>query len=205
MAKSHSIAFVYPPHARERKHGPSGYRDVQSFRPWLRDEFVFRCVYCLKRETWGTVREGFDIEHFVSSKVASNERLTYRNLVYACHECNLRKGSASVSDPVQCCTAIEIMLLDNGFLVGMTRNARMVIAVVALNSPKMIRWRKLWMQIVELAQTHDLVLLYQLLAYPDDLPDLETLKPPSNEKPQSVRGSLHVRQRNGNLPASYIT
>lgn len=204
MAKSSSIAFVYPPNPRERKHGPSGYKDVQSFRPWLRDEFVFRCVYCLKRESWGTAKEGFDIEHFVSSMVAPEKRLSYRNLVYACHECNLRKGSASVDDPLQCCTENDIALLENGMLVGLCQKARLIIAVVTLNSPSMIRWRLLWMQIIELAQTHDPELLNQLLAFPGNLPDLKSLNPPANEKPKGISDSFHARNQSGSLPTSYL-
>ena len=204
MAKSSSIAFVYPSNSRERKHEPSGYKDVQSFRPWLRDEFVFRCVYCLKRESWGTAKEGFDIEHFVSSIIAPEKRLVYSNLVYSCHECNLRKGSTSVNDPFECCTANDIALLENGMLVGLSRNARLIIAVVALNSPGMIRWRLLWMRIIELAQTHDFELLDQLLAYPESLPDLKALTPPRNEKPEGVNDSHYAQKRNGDLPASYI-
>jgi len=30
----------------------------------LRDEFSFRCVYCLLREQWGRVRGLFDLDHF---------------------------------------------------------------------------------------------------------------------------------------------
>ena len=204
MAKTNSIAFVYPSSPRERKHGPSGYKDVQSFRPWLRDDFIFRCVYCLKRESWGAAKEGFDIEHFVSSMVAPEKRLSYKNLVYACHECNLRKGKASVNDPLQCSTANDVVLLENGMLVGLSRDARKVIAVVALNSSSMIRWRKLWMQIIELAQLHDPDLLNQLMSFPDNLPNLEALNPPANEKPEGATDSFYARNQTGSLPVRYI-
>ncbi len=44
------MIFDYPEPRLERIHGPAGYSTYESFRPWLRDEFTFRCVYCLKRE-----------------------------------------------------------------------------------------------------------------------------------------------------------
>jgi hypothetical protein len=50
------IPFVYPRAAPLRRHGPAGYAQYERYRPWLRDEFAFRCVYCLKREQWGVVR-----------------------------------------------------------------------------------------------------------------------------------------------------
>ena len=41
------LIFDYPAPQEKRRHGPSGYRNYESYRPWLRDEFDFRCVYCL--------------------------------------------------------------------------------------------------------------------------------------------------------------
>ena len=52
-SNSNPIAFRYPPSALVRRHGPAGYSDYASFRPWLRDDFSFRRVYCLIRERWG--------------------------------------------------------------------------------------------------------------------------------------------------------
>jgi hypothetical protein len=44
----------------------SGYVDYTSFKPWLRDEFALRCVYCLTRERWCPAgHEDFSIEHFI--------------------------------------------------------------------------------------------------------------------------------------------
>jgi hypothetical protein len=59
-------AFDYPPGPHVRRHGPRGYADLESFRPWLRDEFDFRCVYCLLREQWGRTRGTFELDYFRS-------------------------------------------------------------------------------------------------------------------------------------------
>ena len=56
--------FNYPALAHRQRHGPLGYADYESYRPWLRDEFAFRCVYCLFRETWGKLRGAFNLDHF---------------------------------------------------------------------------------------------------------------------------------------------
>lgn len=61
--------FRYPAAAHVRRHGPQGYADYASYRPWLRDEFAFRCVYCLLREQWGLVRGTFAIDHFLPASV----------------------------------------------------------------------------------------------------------------------------------------
>ncbi|MBY0457436.1 MAG: HNH endonuclease, partial [Gemmataceae bacterium] len=95
------VPFVYPrlPHAR--RHGPRGYADYPSFRPWLRDEFVFRCAYCLRRETWGLVRGTFAIDHFLPVAVRPDLAVDYDNLVYACTTCNVAKSANELPSPAE--------------------------------------------------------------------------------------------------------
>ena len=57
--------FEYQTAPHIRRHGPGGYQDYDSYRDWLRDEFLFRCVYCLHREQWYDRGATFNIEHFV--------------------------------------------------------------------------------------------------------------------------------------------
>jgi hypothetical protein len=54
--------------------------DYTSFKPWLRDEFIFRCVYCLTRERWCPAgHEDFSVEHFIAQ--ATDPRLLFRSRV----------------------------------------------------------------------------------------------------------------------------
>ena len=55
-----AVGFNYPETPHTRRHGPQGYAGYDSFRPWLRDEFSFCCVYCLVREQWGRVSGEFN-------------------------------------------------------------------------------------------------------------------------------------------------
>jgi hypothetical protein len=41
------MVFTYPHSFHVRRHGPCGYHDYRAYKPWLRDKFEFRCVYCL--------------------------------------------------------------------------------------------------------------------------------------------------------------
>ena len=59
------IGFEYPNLPHVRRHGPVGYKEYGSFRDWLRDEFTFRCVYCLHREQWCSRGATFHIDHFI--------------------------------------------------------------------------------------------------------------------------------------------
>ena len=55
--------FAYPTKAHDRRHGPRGYTHPEPFKLWLRDEFQFRCVYCLVRERWHPDGDGgFSVE-----------------------------------------------------------------------------------------------------------------------------------------------
>jgi hypothetical protein len=61
-----SAPFAYPVTAHERRHSPAGYVDYQNYKPWLRDEFTFRCVYCLERERWyPSGAAAFSVDHVV--------------------------------------------------------------------------------------------------------------------------------------------
>lgn len=92
-------AFRYPAASRVRRHGPRGDADADSYRPWLRDEFAFRCVYCLFREQWGRVKAAFTLDHFVPTSIAPKKERTYDNLLYARAACNAAKGSSLLPDP----------------------------------------------------------------------------------------------------------
>jgi hypothetical protein len=95
------MLFDYPSQIHVRKHGPKGYRDAGSFKPWLRDEFAFRCVYCLWRETWcQDGDESFSVEHFAPRSTHPDQACEYDNLLYACCRCNSLKREVSLAfDP----------------------------------------------------------------------------------------------------------
>jgi hypothetical protein len=86
-------AFRYPLKPHQRRHGPRGYLDYTSYKPWLRDEFVFRCVYCLTRERWQSDgHESFGADHFNPQAVQPALRNDYNNLFYVCCSCNAARN-----------------------------------------------------------------------------------------------------------------
>src|SRR3954466_9576182 len=91
------FAYADAPHAR--KHGPSGYVRYQSYKDWLRDEFVFRCVYCREREPWYSNKAVFSVDHVVPQSADPARVCDYKNLVYACTRCNSTRGDRAVLDP----------------------------------------------------------------------------------------------------------
>lgn len=112
------MIFDYPESRSERVHGPAGYASYESFRPWLRDEFTFRCVYCLKRESWGQVTGEFELDHFHPQLLTPDRTLDYFNLVYACRRCNSVKRAQSVEDPLANFSSKSIVVLPDGVIAS---------------------------------------------------------------------------------------
>ncbi|QDV67405.1 hypothetical protein Poly24_11000 [Rosistilla carotiformis] len=197
------MIFEYPEPRAVRTHGPAQYASYESFRPWLRDEFTFRCVYCLKRETWGQVTSEFELDHFHPQVLSPDRKLDYFNLVYSCRRCNAVKLDQVIDDPLTLLSSTVVTALPDGHLISRVPEVKRIIQQIDLNSPKLLRWRVMWMRIVELASEHEPSLARQLMGFPDDLPDLAKLRPPSNSRPEGVGISWHAKREKGQLPASY--
>ncbi len=77
------LPFQYPSEPHERKHGPYGYANYPEYKPWLRDEFFFRCVYCLEREMWYPNRaSSFSVDHIEPRSKNPSRICDYDNLLY---------------------------------------------------------------------------------------------------------------------------
>jgi hypothetical protein len=196
--------FDYPPRPHIRKHGPRGYARRAGYRRWLRDEFSFRCVYCLIREQWGLVRGIFGVEHF--QPIAQYPELgnDYDNLLYACTSCNLAKADIVVPDPLQVFLAAVLYVAENGFLRTTSPEAERLIELLGLNSDEYVEFRMLWLGIIALAKKYDRDLYIQLMGYPKNLPDLRRLNPPGgNARSGGIPDCHHAMRRRGELPETY--
>jgi hypothetical protein len=197
-------AFRYRRVPLERRHGPGGYSDYRSFRPWLRDEFAFRCVYCLIREQWGRISGEFDLDHFAPQVSRPDLKLEYDNLLYVCGTCNVRKGSRELPDPSQVLTSVSVRILPDGTITGLTADADRIIRLLCLNSPGWIRWRRTWIRIIELAAENDFELLQDLLGFPEDLPNLAACRAPRNSRAEGIDQSFFARRERGELPELFV-
>src|SRR5262245_8027825 len=98
-------AFHYPTNPHARRHGPRGYLDDAHYKPWLRDEFSFRCIYCGCREVWFPDRErSFSVEHLQPTSSAVPGLTSYDSLLYTCCQCNSLRGAATL--PLDPCGGI---------------------------------------------------------------------------------------------------
>jgi hypothetical protein len=196
--------FRYPTAPHVRRHGTRGYADADSFRPWLRDEFSFRCVYCLYREQWGRLKGAFALDHFLPVSLNPTQACTYAGLLYACTACNLGKAAFVLPDPLQVLLAGTIQVLPDGRIEGTTREARRIIRRLGLDDPVEAEARVMWLGILALAERADPALFRRLMGYPDDLPDLARLRPPGgNSRPDGLTSSAFALRKKGKLPETY--
>jgi hypothetical protein len=199
-----SAPFNYPDQPHVRRHGPFGYADYASFRPWLRDEFAFRCVFCLRRESWGQMFGEFAIDHFLPVKHYPDRATDYENLLYVCGPCNLKKGERFVSDPLVHLLSDRLELQADGTFVAKTRESLQVVEVMQLNRPDVVEFRALWIGLLKLAADHDPNIYRRILGFPDELPDLSILQPPGgNIRPEGIPDSFFSRRQRGELPETY--
>ena len=196
--------FTYPSSPHIRRHGPMGYANHASYRPWLRDEFSFRCVYCLLREQWGRLRGVFDIDHFLPIGIQPNPVNEYDNLVYACTTCNLTKQALVIPDPLAVLINSNVHLSEDGTIKADTPEAACLIESMGLDSEELVEFRMTWIGIIALAARCDPELHLRLMGFPSDLPDLKKLMPPGgNSRPEGVEESYHERKERGELPNFY--
>lgn len=197
------MIFQYPQAQSNRRHGPGGYSTYEPYRQWLRDEFAFRCVYCLKRERWGQVTGEFDLDHFVPQSVDPDLKLEYTNLIYACRRCNSAKRAHLIPSPETYLASERVDVLDDGSLKSNDPDTDYLIRRLDLNSPKLKSWRRRWMRIVSLAKRHDEELYFDLVGFPEDLPNLDNAREDSNTRREGVNESWFARRERGELPAEY--
>ncbi len=173
--------FRYPATPLVRKHGPRGYSSYADFRPWLRDGFDFRCVYCLKREQWCLQLNDFELDHQVAQSVASNLCRDYMNLVYACHNCNHRKGNKWLPSPDKVAYGACIEVLTSGRRIGEivahNDDGVRLIDELALDGDKITAMRHQIICSIRSHQKHDWKLFLMWMGLPKDLADLAAVEP----------------------------
>ncbi len=202
--------FQYPSLPHTRRHGPRGYTDYTSYKPWLRDEFTFRCLYCLTRERWRhDGQEGFSADHFDSQSTHPQRRGDYDNLFYACCSCNSARSAIPLPiDPSGESLGAHLRIGRDGLAEPVTSEGAQLIAICHLNRPAMADYRRRFLRLIEALAGSESpqakAALQELLGFPNDLPDLAAKRPPGgNGRPDGVAESWFERRRRGELPDVY--
>jgi hypothetical protein len=158
----------------------------------------------LLREQWGRVRGVYAIDHFLPVARHPGLLTDHDNLLYACATCNAAKGDRELPDPLVVLTGSSVSMADDGTIHTQTPEAARLVEILGLDSAQSTEFRLLWIGIVALAAQHAPELYQRLRSYPDDLPDLRKLQPPSgNSRPAGVEESALARRERGELPTTY--
>lgn len=192
--------FNYPSKPHIRVHGPFGYKDYESYRDWLRDEFSFRCVYCLKREPWAPRTATFHIDHVVPQSVNPGNRESYDNLSYVCARCNELKQAVSLPPPDLCDWLNLLQVGNDGSVTGLTPEGRDLVQILDLDSSELRQWRCNFMAIWRLTSSNDRATFLSLFGYPVDLPNLSRKLAKGNTRPKGLLNCCFARRAGGTLP-----
>jgi hypothetical protein len=180
-----------------------GYRDYSSYRDWLRDEFTFRCVYCLHREQWDIHGGAFHVDHFVPVSVDPDGEREYSNLLYACARCNEAKQAIlGLPNPCQLAFNDCLRVMADGRIDALNPDGEKLKLVLRLDSEKNVSVRYRWMQTLELLRAKGSDLYQEYMGFPEDLPDLRT-KRVQNARPAGVVNCYFALRERGELPATY--
>jgi hypothetical protein len=208
VSLSTETLFSYPVYPHTRRHGPRGYSNYISFKPWLRDDFSFRCVYCLFRERWfPNGAAAFSVDHLEPHASAPERTCNYTNLAYACLTCNSTKRDQRL--PGLCVVGYATLLLvrEDGNIEGMTPDGQAMLDKLGLNHPRLREFRGRLISLLRRIQrtaSGQQSDLRKWFGYPENLPELLALRPPGgNDRSKGIAQSYRERQRRGELPDAY--
>ncbi len=202
--------FAYPTAVHVRRHGPGPYDGYGTFKPWLRDEFLFRCVYCLKRERWS--HEGadiFSVEHIVPQAVDSSLACVYENLLYACTKCNSLRGTSVWLNPTECVMADYLAVNPIGYVITLRDDEAAELMLGRLNSDERVKQRQEVLEIIRRVRAdpgsktarND---YSRYFGYPDDMEDLRKKVPHGNSKPLSTADCFYAKRERGEIAADAV-
>jgi HNH endonuclease len=205
------MVFTYPS-TFISKYAPWGYTRYASYKDWLRDEFAFRCVYCLTREKWyPTGHRAFAVEHIVPKASNKGLKTVYENLAYSCHLCNSRKGTQLTLNPRTNPFGTHLVVKPDGTISDLTSNGAKMILLLGLDEHELNEWRKHFIEIYDAFQDpankgHDFVMSQYEFAfsYPTAVPDLKGKKPRGTNNKHSVNKCCYQQLRGKTKPTVYF-
>ena len=195
--------FAYPTKPHVRRHGPEGYSEYRHYRNWLRDEFSFRCVYCLRRENWFAMPRDHELDHFLPKSDHPDVERDYDNLVFACRQCNGTKAAKYLSSPESVAYGDCLRVDEAGQIHAKNEHGKKIIKALRLDGADYTRLRR---DIIAIVSERPLGshALKRFLGYPEDLPDLsKERKPRTNKRPGGIHESHFERNQRGELPEYY--
>jgi hypothetical protein len=149
------ILFRYPKLRHRRKLSPGPFATYQQYKPFLREEFGHRCVYCRLADVMVGGVKAFTVDHYYSKKFYPHLETQYDNLFYACPECNRWKHTWPFTArgkrltfiiPNPCAAIMSSHLEYEGArVVSRSEDGARTLEVLHLNNAGRIELRELWL------------------------------------------------------------
>lgn len=128
-----------------------GYR---SFRPFVREDFVRQCAYCLLSEVLAAGQENFELDHFRPRSSFTKLVNDFYNIYYSCHPCNhikrdkwppaeLEAQGVTIVDPCKEEFTTHFQPSSDGTWEGVTAAGAYTIDALRLNRQHLVTIRKL--------------------------------------------------------------
>ena len=126
-----------------------GYR---KYLPFVREDFVGQCAYCLLSEILADGEENFELDHFRPKSRFKELVNDFYNIYYSCHPCNHQKHDAwpvpeleakgiSIADPCADEFRTHFLAKADGTWEGVTETGAYTIKLLRLNRKHLIRIR----------------------------------------------------------------
>jgi hypothetical protein len=208
----HVDPYALPSGPYTRRHGPSGYIDYRTYKEWLRDEFQFRCVFCLHREKWERRSwRIFRIDHIIPQSIDESKICDYDNLLYVCDAYNEFKLDWVIPDPCKHDYSLHYEFKQDGTAVALSDFGKLYIDILKLNEPYLVRYRQDLLKAIrefeevaaELDEEDLTEGLEKWFGYPDDIPDLRHRRPKTNSRPDGKQQTYFLKLRAGQIPSIY--
>jgi HNH endonuclease len=195
--------YKYPTELRHRRHGPAGYKDFHAYRPWLDDEFTFRCVYCLKRQKWART-DVWSVDHLIPQSIAPERECEYDNLVLTCQWCNNRKLADLVPDPVAIAYGNCLQVDDDSGRVRPINDDGIILErVLKLNHQDQVLTRRDNIRNLKIMARCAPAVWKQMMGFPEELPNLRRKSPPRNTRPEGIEECYYEKRKRDELPEVY--
>ncbi len=147
----------------KRRPNPPQFSEYQQYKPYLREDFIFACVYCATHENEFGGPRNFGIDHFRPKSKAEFKALisVYANLLYACNVCNsfklddwpsddpIKEGKGYL-DPCEHDYEHHFVQMPDFGIKGLSQVANYMIERLHLNRPQLRKLRQRRKQAEEL-------------------------------------------------------
>lgn len=135
-------------------HSPRSFALLKSV---VRERYHRCCAYCGQSEDFAGGQRSFAVDNFIPKSSRPDLAYDFDNVVYACHHCNVVKGSLVLPPelhPGRTRYADHLSMDESGQLISQTQIGQRLVLTFDLNASHLVSGRRFFIQIERLIQEH---------------------------------------------------